>query len=85
MTLFNNNGGSKIRERDTHTRIESKIRERDTHTRIEAKIRERDTHTRMQNSRTRMRTPISVIVSSSVKVRSSVGFRPRQGTGRKRQ
>jgi hypothetical protein len=30
-----------------------------------------------QNSRTRMRTPISVIVWSSVKVRSSVGFRPR--------
>jgi hypothetical protein len=38
-----------------------------------------------KNLRTRMRTPISVIASSSVKVRSSVGFRPGQGTGRKRQ
>jgi len=40
------------------------------------------TRGRRQNSRTRMRNPVIV---SSMKVRSSVGFRPRQGSGRKRQ
>ncbi len=38
-----------------------------------------------KNSRTRMRTPITVSISSSVKLRSSRGFRPRQGAGRNRQ
>jgi hypothetical protein len=35
-------------------------------------------------SRTRMRTPISLSVLSSVKVRSSLGCRPRKRAGRKR-
>ncbi len=60
LTLFNNNGGPKIRERDAQFRM-------------------------VLFSRTRMRTPISLSVLSSVKVRSSLGCRPRQRAGRKRQ
>ena len=55
LALFNNNGGPKIRERDSKIRMEETFKDNDS----------------------MMRTPITLSVSSSVKVRSSRGFRPR--------